>query len=118
MPNYDFKYQVGGLTRGGPETLVDPASTATGAWFGSVRINSATGGALFPVLTTRVASDSMIAVGGPRFVGFAPAVSSVAPMFAVTSVVATVGFILRNVTSTAVASFFLDWQLLNPVTHG
>jgi hypothetical protein len=117
MPNYDAKFQVGGVTRGGPETLVDPASTATGAWFGSVRINSATTGALYPIATTRVASDSML-VWGLRFIGNAPSSFAVAPTFAATSLVAGAGFILRAITSTACASFKLDWELRNAVTHG
>jgi hypothetical protein len=117
MPNYDFKYQVGGVLRGGPEILVDPGSSGTSGWFGSKLVNSATAGAFYPISTTRVASDSMFHLG-LRFVGGTPSSFGAAPAFAVTSLVAGVGFVLHCVGSTAATSFFIDWQLLNPVTHG
>lgn len=69
--------------RGGPETLVDPARTATGAWFGSRLVNSATAGAFYPS-TTRVASHSMFHLG-LRFVGGTPSSLGGAPAFVVTS---------------------------------
>ena len=114
MPNWDFKYQTGGIAQGGPTVLLDPSSGVTGQWFGSVRVNSATGLALYPVATTRAASDSMIVLGAPRWVGISGPPSSAAPVFGVHSLVSGVGFILRAVASTAVVSFFVDWQLLNP----
>jgi hypothetical protein len=115
MPDFSWKFDVGGKYRGGPETLVDPASTSTNAWFGSVRVNSATAGALYPVATTRAASDSMFSITH-RYVGFAPVTTAghIAPAFAVVSLTSGVGFILRSVASTAACSLFVDWQMRNP----
>ena len=113
MPDYSWKYDQGGKVRGGPEILTDQGSGAAN-WFGSILVNSATGGALYPVATTRAASASMIVLAAPRWVGFSHPTASLAPTFGVQSLVSGVGFILRSTTSTAVVSFWLDWQLLNP----
>ena len=107
MPDYTYKYQQGGVTRGGPEILVDIASQG---WFGRVAVNSATGGAFYPVTTARVNSDSMFRFG---LVG-APQTIAVAPVFMVTSIVPGTGFVVRCCASTAVASLVVSWELINP----
>ena len=115
MPDWSFKYDVGGVAQGGPTILLDPTSGNGAAWFGTVRVNSATGAALYGVATTRVNTDSIFQIG-MRWVGTVPSILAghVAPEFAPTSICAGSGFILRSVASTAVASFFCDWILLNP----
>lgn len=109
MPNPVLKYDT--HITGAPTQLTRVGSTSTNQYFGSVLVNSATATAFYPVTTGHANSDSLIHFGY-RFVGFSPAAAAVAPQFAVVSLVAGTGFILRSVASTAVTSFFVDWQLM------
>ncbi len=100
--------------QGAPITLTNVHSLANNQYFGRIAVGSANPGALYPVATLVVASDSIFHTAITAPAGVAIAAQTGVPNVIVNSIVENVGFILTTAGSTAAGSYVIHWQMFNP----